>query len=113
MAQWDEWISAPLAVTEVIRATRTWLDRNEWPPHEDERVRAEAANLLQRLVLIESDRDVLEQAGNLDPVSLRSLDAIHLATALQVKDDIDGLVTYDRRLAEAAGAYGLKVLSPA
>jgi predicted nucleic acid-binding protein len=43
---------------------------------------------------------------------LRSLDALHLATALEVGDELDGLVTYDARMSVAAEALGLAVLAP-
>ena len=46
-------------------------------------------------------------------VGLRALDAIHLASALSLGSDLEGLVTYDRRLAEAAREAGLDVLAPA
>ena len=44
---------------------------------------------------------------------LRSLDAIHLATALLIREDVDALLTYDDRLAAAATAHGLQVATPA
>ncbi|MBK5250721.1 MAG: VapC toxin family PIN domain ribonuclease, partial [Actinomycetales bacterium] len=43
---------------------------------------------------------------------LRSLDAVHLAAALSLGDDLEGIVTYDDRLAEAAQANGVPVASP-
>jgi len=45
-------------------------------------------------------------------VTLRSVDALHLATALEVGDELDGLVTYDARMAAAAKTLGLAVLAP-
>lgn len=56
---------------------------------------------------------VAEHAGQLNPVTLRSLDAIHLATALNLGDGIAGVVTYDHRLAEACLVHGLEVVAPA
>jgi uncharacterized protein len=53
-----------------------------------------------------------EVAADLDPSILRSLDAAHLATALSVGDELEGIVTYDERLATAARALGLGVLHP-
>lgn len=50
--------------------------------------------------------------GLLDPVALRSLDAPHLATALELGDDVDGLATDDDRMAEAAQDLGITVLAP-
>jgi predicted nucleic acid-binding protein len=58
-----------------------------------------------------SDR-VLTIAGKLPPDDLRSLDAIHLATAQQLGDSMARLVTYDERLAEAARSAGLAVATP-
>jgi len=59
------------------------------------------------------DRRILAAAAVLEPSALRTLDAIHLATALVVREDLDGLVTYDRRLAAAAERLDLEVLAPA
>jgi uncharacterized protein len=73
---------------------------------------AKARRLLRRVALIELDRDVLDQAGTLAPPDLRSLDAIHLAAALSLEDDLGELVTYDARMTSAAHAYGLSVSSP-
>lgn len=55
---------------------------------------------------------ILKRAGQLEPLGLRSLDAIHLATALALQPELDGLVTYDNRLAEAARFHGIKVVQP-
>ena len=59
-----------------------------------------------------SDR-VLAAAGELLPADLRSLDAIHLATALQLGTDLARVVTYDDRMIVAARELGLPVASPA
>jgi predicted nucleic acid-binding protein len=55
---------------------------------------------------------VCERAGSLEPVVLRSLDALHLATALELGDDLDGIVTYDERLGDAARILGYAVVAP-
>ena len=55
---------------------------------------------------------VLNAAGSLLPIELRSLDAIHLATALQLGEVVRQLVTYDERMADAARALGLRTASP-
>jgi predicted nucleic acid-binding protein len=62
--------------------------------------------------LIEVDRDVLDRGGTLTPPDLRSLDAIHLAAALSLEDDLGELVSYDTRLTAAAQAHGISVSSP-
>jgi len=54
----------------------------------------------------------LDDATSLEPPRLRSLDAIHLATALSVRDDVGAFLTYDERLAEAAERHGLPVAAP-
>mgnify|MGYP002084621353 FL=1 len=56
--------------------------------------------------------DTFQRAGELDPAVLRSLDALHLASALGLGDDLEGVVTYDVRMAEAAKALGLTVVAP-
>ncbi len=49
----------------------------------------------------------------LEPAAVRTLDAIHLATALALGDDLQEIVTYDRRMTEGARRLGLPVASPA
>jgi predicted nucleic acid-binding protein len=46
------------------------------------------------------------------PPSLRTLDALHLATAMEIGDDLEGMVAYDDRLIEAARSASIKVLRP-
>ena len=55
---------------------------------------------------------MFEHAGLLDPPTLRTLDAVHLAAALVLGDELDAIVTYDDRLAQAALANGIAVISP-
>lgn len=57
-------------------------------------------------------RDVLKSAATTMPTTLKSLDAIHLATALLVASDLDVFVTYDSRLGAAAISAGLTVVQP-
>ena len=77
-------------------------------------IRAErkVARLLRDVDLVDIGEDILLEAARVGPPSLRTLDAIHLATALAVRDDLAAVVSYDRRLAEAALAAGLPVVSP-
>ena len=51
-------------------------------------------------------------AGRLQPWNLRSLDAIHLATAMEIGDDLEGIVVYDERLASASRAVSIAVVAP-
>ena len=72
-----------------------------------------AADLIERISLMPVDRPVLEAASEIEPRELRSLDAIHLATALSLGGDLAGLVTYDTRLASAASRSRVDVWAPA
>jgi predicted nucleic acid-binding protein len=74
--------------------------------------RPQADALRANVVVIALDDRVIELAGTIGPAVLRTLDAIHLATALSLADDLQGLVTYDGRLGRAAEQEGLPVLSP-
>ena len=71
------------------------------------------AEALTGLAIIELDRAIAEAAGGLAPPHLWSLDAIHLASALAVREELEAVITYDARLADAARAAGLKVVAPA
>lgn len=73
-----------------------------------ERVR----ELIARLTLVRCDIPIFEAAGTLEPVHLRSLDALHLAAALALADDLAGVVTYDRRLADACGELDVEAVAP-
>lgn len=64
------------------------------------------------MTLIRLDDPLYDLAAELEPASLRSLDAVHPAAALSVGDDLAGVVTYDTRMAEAAGALHLHVEAP-
>ncbi len=60
--------------------------------------------------LIELDPTIFRQAGLLPGANLRSLDALHLAAAVQA--GADAMVTYDERQAEACRTIGLPTISP-
>jgi predicted nucleic acid-binding protein len=70
-----------------------------------------ARDVLQGIALVPIDDAILREAADLSPVSLRTLDAIHVATALSLAPDVTTLVTYDGRLAEAAAA-GISIVAP-
>ncbi len=97
-----ELVASDLVRTELMRAVRHVVPDRALLARE----------VLEAVTLIEVTAAVFAQAGRLDPASLRSLDAIHLAVALDLGDDLEGLVTYDERLAEAAAANGAAVVSP-
>jgi predicted nucleic acid-binding protein len=71
-----------------------------------------ARDVLRGLTLLKIDDEIVETAESLSPAVLRSLDAIHLATAISLRTNVSAFVTYDVRLAKAAKPLGLKVYSP-
>ncbi len=95
-------VSSALLVAEAGRAVQ----------REDHAALARVDALLRPVALLDVDRALLDRASRLPPAQLRTLDAVHLASALLVADDLDGFVCYDARLAEAAAAVGLRVLAP-
>ncbi len=66
---------------------------------------------LRGLELLALDEELLDAAGDL-PVNVRSLDAIHLATALALGRDLGAVVTYDERMSRGARELGLEAVSP-
>jgi predicted nucleic acid-binding protein len=101
----DALVSSTLAWIEISRALRARLDG------ESQDVVAEAiedalAGIAERAIT----PDVVSLARRIEPNVLRSLDAIHLATA--VLFDVDTVLTYDERLAMAARHNGLAVSAP-
>lgn len=71
------------------------------------------ADLFKQLHVIPVSSGILTAAGRLQPPNLRTLDAIHLASALLLDDDLEAFVTYDERQRDAATSLGLPVISPA
>ena len=98
----DDVVAGDLVRTELLRATMRSA------PNHMTRARA----ILDSITLLHTTTDICERAGQLEPVGLRSLDALHLATALSLGDALDALVTYDKRLAEASKRYGITVIAP-
>lgn len=98
-------VSCALARVEVLRAVRG---------HGQPAI-ARARQLLQRISLLRLDDELLDDAGTLHAGNLRmrSLDAIHLAGARALGDGLADLITYDRRMADAAETLGLPVVAPA
>jgi predicted nucleic acid-binding protein len=96
-------VASRLAVVECRRAARRASNR---------RVLQTVDQILDAIYLIEVTPAILDDAAALDPPILRSLDAIHLATALSVGDPGIEVITYDGRFAAAARAKGLIVVHP-
>ncbi|MBI2705085.1 MAG: type II toxin-antitoxin system VapC family toxin [Actinobacteria bacterium] len=95
-------VSSALARTEVIRALLPMGEPAVQRGHD----------VLGRLDLVRIGDRILRAAGELQPVELRSLDAIHLASARQFGSELRHVVTYDRRMIDAANSLGLKTASP-
>jgi predicted nucleic acid-binding protein len=95
-------VSSALLRTESLRAVR----------HLGPDALAIVREGLRRVDLIGIDDRILDAAGTLEPLVVRTLDAIHLATALAVGDDLDGIVTYDERMIDAASRLGLVTATP-
>ena len=96
-------VSSALARTEVMRALL---------PLGSEAARR-GREVLARVELLRVNDRILDAAGDMVPSDLRSLDAIHLASAEALGSDLRGFVTYDERLANAAAGRGLRVVRPA
>ena len=69
--------------------------------------------VLDSIEVVELGPAIAGRAAGVGPASLRALDAIHLATALELGSELGDFVTYDLRLADAARAAGLAVVSRA
>ena len=95
-------VSSALARTEVLRALLP----------AGEKAIARGRSVLRRLDLVRVSPRVLDAAGLWLPPGLRSLDAIHLATAQELGSELRAFVTYDGRMAEAAKQIGYRVLNP-
>jgi predicted nucleic acid-binding protein len=68
--------------------------------------------VLDLIELVDLDPGIRILAQTITPATVRSLDAIHLATALRIRAQLTSFVTYDKRLADAATAAGLTVDAP-
>ncbi len=95
-------VSSALLRTEAVRAVR------RVGPDALARVR----QALRAIDLVAVADVVLDAAGSLEPGVLRTLDAIHIATAMSLGDDLDEIVTYDARMLDAARLLGLPTASP-
>ncbi len=91
-----------IAVVEVSRATAL--------ANPDQEVREEVERLLASCMLVAVSAHLLRSARNLTADTVRTLDAIHLASALRI--EADELLAYDHRLLAAAAEHGMTAVSP-
>ncbi|WP_419839088.1 type II toxin-antitoxin system VapC family toxin [Candidatus Poriferisodalis sp.] len=94
--------SSALLLTEARRAFA----------HDDAVTRHRCERLLAETHLVDLTASVLDSAGRMPGRHLRSLDAIYLACALEIGDDLAGLVSYDARQLAAATALDMRTASP-
>jgi predicted nucleic acid-binding protein len=96
------WIISDLHRTELRRAAA----------RAGGRALARADRLLSESDILRIDAETFDRGGRLQPLDLRSLDALHLAAAMTLGPDLAGIVAYDERLRDAAVAAGITVVSP-
>jgi uncharacterized protein len=102
LARWSRHASSAFARTEVVRAAA----------RVDTEARERAQRVVRAISLIAVTDEILDRAAELEPAALRSLDAVHLASALSLAGALGTVVTYDVRLGEAATAAGFDVRAP-
>lgn len=103
ITRWPQHASSTLLRSETIRALRRSGNTGQVPA---------ARRLMRAVSMIRIDEPLLDRAADLEPGELRTLDAIHLASALEIGPDLGVMIAYDIRLKAAAEAYGLAVESP-
>lgn len=127
----EVWYVDTSAVAKLVRAEtetealRAWLKGRHWvisDLHRTELRRAarragsataaRTERLLSEIETVSLNGQVFDDAGRIDPPSLRSLDALHLAAAQCLGTDLAGVVAYDERLLEAARQNGIGVAAP-
>ncbi|WP_448808722.1 type II toxin-antitoxin system VapC family toxin [Agromyces bauzanensis] len=96
-------VTSDLARTELLRTVRRWAPQQA----------VAATQVLEATTVLTLATSTFETAARLDLVELRSLDALHIAVALELGDELEGFVTYDDRQADAVRAYGIEVVAPA
>jgi hypothetical protein len=97
-----ELVSSDLLRTELLRAVRRSGAARE----------LDIDDGLAAIDMLPATAAIFDAAGLIEPLELRSLDAVHLATAIDIRDDCDGFITYDDRLAAAARHHDLAVIAP-
>jgi uncharacterized protein len=104
LAQWPVRVASALITVEAICTARRLGGKA---------VLERARTATKGLTLIPVSAEIIKRAGDLHTPPLRAMDAIHLATALTVRDDIAAMFVYDGELLAAAKTYKLNPLAPA
>ena len=97
-----EWVSSALLKIEVTRAVTRAMPA----------LLPDARDLLLAFSVVAIDDEIVETAMNEPDRGLRSLDAIHVATARVLREDLAAIVSYDDRLLKAASEAGMNTASP-
>jgi uncharacterized protein len=105
----DDAVSSEIVLTEVPRAVRRASTRDPGLPVELLVARTE--ELLEAVAMLPLDHALLAAAGALEEPALRTLDAIHVAAAIDITP-IDAFVSYDHRQSAAARLAGLRTVAP-
>lgn len=102
LARYDPWWSSALLLVELRRLARR------------EGIEERGEELLSLVSTQRLDSSVLKRAAKLDPVEVRTLDAIHLDTAIQLRTRgaVDAVLTYDQQLQDGCAHHGLPVEAP-
>jgi predicted nucleic acid-binding protein len=125
------WYLDTSAFLKLLTAENETVAMREWFATHDsiwssQLLRTEAVRAASRLGISHDDVEIILEsvslvlpsvttfytAGHLLPHTVRSLDALHLATALEIGDDLEGVVAYDERLISASRSASLAVVSP-
>ncbi|BDH59574.1 type II toxin-antitoxin system VapC family toxin [Tsukamurella sp. PLM1] len=79
---------------------------------DDEEIFEHAGYVANQINSASVTEEIVAGAQSIGPLTLRTLDAIHLASAVSIRDQVSAFVSYDKRLLDAARAVGLPVVSP-
>lgn len=106
------YISTALLRTELMRAVGFAVAYGTIDHRQAESHRTSVRRLIAGTRLVRLTDEILDRAGAVSPLLSRSLDALHLVTALALAGQLTAFVTYDHRLGDAASEAGLPVVSP-
>lgn len=95
-------VASAIVEVEVVRAVRRVAPE----------LTEKAGNVVAQVSAIDIGDTIRARAAMLEPATVRSLDAIHLATAIEVGEFLEAVLTYDTRMADAARSLGLAVVAP-
>ncbi len=103
LADWPVQVASELIRVEAICTARRLGDQD---------ILQRASEALERINLIPISPEIIELATDAQTPPLRAMDAIHLATALTMREDLGAIFVYDNDLHAAAGAHHLNPLAP-